>query len=544
MKKRVFTAALLTAMVLQSIPAFAAEYEATAYDVSIADELKVPFADSKEGYFEGGLVTGFGSAVTFKGYNEAGEMQFYAVTDRGPNADAPKYEKDGTQTEAKIFPCPEFTPSIGIVTIKDNGAVVDEAITLKDAEGNEISGLPLEPGQVGATGERALDMQLNDIGYDNEGLDTEGIAVDADGNFWLCDEYGPFIVKTDANGKILEKYAPGEGLPEILQYRIPNRGFEGLTITPNGTVMASVQSVLDVNGETDDTACFTRIVALDPETGDTKMYAYPVDLSQYSAPSNCKIGDIYAVDDDTLLVIEQGKLADKTMSNKIYQVDLSKATDISDMTVDGKALEYASAEELQDDVVFAEKELLLDLRDYGWTAEKAEGLCMVDENTIAVINDNDFGIVTVTEDAANEDADITDYVYDVATGTFTKDGTAADVKVSIGENTEPAQIWTFQKTEEPAAETSYISIRNGVLQAQEGGKTYGVDFDSEKQQVVLTTGGTYTATGKEDTQKTLTEVGEASAWKIVLDGTALDIPVYHINGYNYVDQQALEAALA
>ena len=36
MKKRVFTAALLTAMVLQSIPAFAAEYEATAYDVSIA----------------------------------------------------------------------------------------------------------------------------------------------------------------------------------------------------------------------------------------------------------------------------------------------------------------------------------------------------------------------------------------------------------------------------------------------------------------------------------------------------------------------------
>lgn len=216
MKKRVFTAALLTAMVLQSIPAFAAEYEATAYDVSIADELKVPFADSKGGYFEGGLVTGFGSAVTFKGYNEAGEMQFYAVTDRGPNADAPKYEKDGTQTEAKIFPCPEFTPSIGIVTIKDNGAVVDEAITLKDTEGNEISGLPLEPGQVGATGERALDMQLNDIGYDNEGLDTEGIAVDEDGNFWLCDEYGPFIVKTDANGKILEKYAPGEGLPEIL----------------------------------------------------------------------------------------------------------------------------------------------------------------------------------------------------------------------------------------------------------------------------------------------------------------------------------------
>lgn len=236
-------------MVMGNIqPALA--YTSTAYDVTVPQEYLVPFTEAAEGYFENGLVTGFGSAVTFKGLNEDGEMEFYAVSDRGPNADAPKYSVNGNVTESKIFPCPKFTPSIAKLTLKEDGAVVTDCITLKDADGNEISGLPLEPGQVGSTNETALDMEMNNIGYDNNGLDTEGIAVDQDGNFWLCDEYGPFIVKVDAEGKLLEKYEPGNGLPEILNNRIQNRGFEDLTITPSGKILAAVQSVLDVEGET------------------------------------------------------------------------------------------------------------------------------------------------------------------------------------------------------------------------------------------------------------------------------------------------------
>ena len=83
----------------------------------------------------------------------------------------------------------------------------------------------------------------------------------------------------------------------------------------------------------------------------------------------------------------------------------SQASDITDMTYNDTYPEYASAEELAD-ISFMEKEELLDLREYGWTAEKAEGICMADGNTIAVINDNDFGIVTVAEDPTNEDCDI------------------------------------------------------------------------------------------------------------------------------------------
>lgn len=448
MKKKVLL--LLCATLLPANVAHAEEkYEdMAAYDVNISEELRVPFSESKEGYFEGGLVTGFGSAVTFKGFDEEGNPQFYAITDRGPNADAPKYQNGENVTEAKIFPSPSFTPSIGILTIKDGKAVVTESITLKDNNGELLTGLPLEPGSVGATGEVALDTDMNLLGYDNDGLDTEGIAVDKDGNFWVCDEYGPFVAKFDSTGKLLEKYAPGEGLPEILNNRIPNRGCEGLTITPSGKVIISMQSVLDVDGETSKSACFVRFIKLDPETKACKTYAYPVDTTMYKSPKDCKIGDIYAIDDNTLLVIEQGKRADKTMSNVIMKVSLENATDITNLIVGDKALEYFSKEELQENIQFLSKETYIDLREAGWTAEKAEGLCVLPDNKhIAIINDNDFGIVTKTEDSNSEDADITEYVYDASTGAYSLDGKKAEVYSEIAENTEPAQIWLFRTTE-------------------------------------------------------------------------------------------------
>jgi len=541
LKKEIISIAIMSIIVSQCVPAFAAEYNVSKYNVSVASQLKVPFESSEKGYFEGGLVTGFGSAVTFKGYNENGEMQFYAITDRGPNADAPKYTNGSSTTDAKIFPCPDFTPSIGIITVTENGAVVNDAITLKNAAGENISGLPVEPGKVGSTGESALSMNLKNIGYDNDGLDTEGIAVDTNGNFWMCDEYGPFLVKADSNGNIVEKYAPGNGLPEILKYRIPNRGFEGLTITPSGKVLVSEQSVLNVNGETSKTACFTRIVEFDPATKETKTYAYPVDVSKYKSPSDCKIGDIYAIDDNTLLVIQQGKLADKTMTNIVYKVDLSNADDISNMTYNGKELEYASANELSN-IKFAEKEPLIDLRAYGWTAEKAEGICMTDKNTIAVINDNDFGIATLATDAENNNVDITDYVYNAETGKYTLDGVDANINVSIEENTEPAQIWIFKANEDSKPE-KYMSLRNIAVNAASSGNQFSVNFNNSDKTVNITTGEKYNTTGIEKGDDYITSVKTAETnWSLNINGNKTNIKIYNINGYNYVSLSEFETA--
>ena len=295
---------------------------------------------------------------------------------------------------AKIFPAPDFTPSIGVITIKNGEAAVEESITLKNTDGTPLTGLPLPAGDLGATGETALDVNLQEITPDADGFDPEGIAVDAEGNFWLADEYGPFIAKFNADGTLLQKYAPGNGLPDILKYRIANRGFEGLTISPSGKIYASLQSVLDINGETSKTATFVRILELDPKTGETKMFAYPVDVSAYKSPKNCKLGDIYALDDNTLLVIEQGELADGTLSNIVYRADLTNATDITNVTYDGKELEYtADSAALSGTLTYMTKTQAVNLREMGWTAEKAEGLCMLgDGKTLALIIEDDFGL--------------------------------------------------------------------------------------------------------------------------------------------------------
>ena len=395
--------------------------------------------DGKEIEFLTGINPGYGSALTFKGLDKNGNLEFYAVTDRGPNADAPKYIKNGKKFPGKFFPVPDFTPSIGVIKVTKDKAQVVESIPLKNYRNEKISGRVIPEGIVGSTGEVALNFDMNKLSNDFDGLDTEGIAVDKDGDFWLCDEYGPFIVKATKDGRIIEKYGPKEGLPEILKYRVPNRGFEGLTIDENGDVYATVQSPLDINGETKKSAGYTRIVRFNPQTKKITMYAYPVDKN-YKNFGNAKIGDICSVGNGKFLIIEQGK-QNGEMQNLIYMIDINGADEIEN----NGDLEYGKLKDLKP----VKKELLIDLRKYGWDIEKAEGLTILpDGKTIVVVNDNDFGLQTKIEDSENKNSEIDDYVYDGDKKEFLyKDKVAKKVKMGMEKNSESereSQIWLFR----------------------------------------------------------------------------------------------------
>lgn len=422
------------------------------YVVTFPQGDSVEYKGTYASAFPNGLPVGVGSGLQFV-RKDGNDLIFATVTDRGPNADSPKAGKK----DSKIFANPKFTPLLMTIRVGDGKAQAIDAHALHDEQG-PIGGLPLPEGLIGATNEIALDDGLQTLPGDKRGLDTEGITPDGKGGYWLCDEYGPFIVNIDASGKILKKYGPqaeqGEqgvagGLPNIIKWRQANRGFEGITRMPDGRIIAAVQSTLDIDGKSKNSALFTRLVSIDPATGKTAMYGYPIDADVYKKAKDAKIGDIVALDDHRILLIEQGGDKNKVMRNLVYVVDLAQASDLSAFDKE-KAPEFNDAQQLKErGIRLAEKKEVLDLRRLGWQQEKAEGMTLIDNQTIAVINDNDFGLRSVLDnpDASGKKAD--DYEVD-GKGHLTLDGKAVATKIALKPLEKPEsqnELWVIKLPE-------------------------------------------------------------------------------------------------
>jgi len=454
--KRLLASCILGLFAATAAPAAAVTVE--KYEVQADKALNVPASAQAKALMPGGFPLGIGSGLHVIGEKD-GALLFWTVTDRGPNVDAPKYRSapEAKPAGAIIFPAPDFTPTIAIIELKGGQAKVTKTLPIKDESGKPISGRPLPKGLVGSTGETPLGLDLGALSTDAQGLDTEGIDVDKDGNLWLCDEYGPFLIKVDAkSGQIMKKYAPGAGLPEVIAKRQANRGFEGLAVTPSGKIVAVVQSVVDVDGKIKESgARFLRMVELDPATGQVRTLGYPHDVEAYKASRDAKLGDLVALSDTRFLVIEQAMGKDKKMRNLIYLVDIAKATDLSGKkAADGTELESVKSEaELKAlGVVLAGKKLLVDLRALGWTADKAEGLTLLpDGKSLAVMNDNDFGIAPVVENpAAGADGKAVDSPGDYVVGadkTLTLDGKPTKATVNFEPNNEKSQLWIIRLDE-------------------------------------------------------------------------------------------------
>jgi hypothetical protein len=338
---------------------------------------------------------GFGSALA-PDPNAPG--YFYLLTDRGPNTDSNDADK-------KVFPLPAFTPQIGRFHLQGDQLVLVKTIELKNAAGKKITGLP-NP-NYGNTGEIAVDMQGRELGTDPDGLDSEGLVALKDGTFWISDEYGPWLVHVDADGKIIERVGPFPGaksLPKVLAKRRANRGMESLTITPDGrTLVGLMQNPVDnPDPAIRKTSLLNRLVTYDPNSGVSKQFAYMIDAT------SSVVSEIAAVTATTFIVSErdqlfQGDPKSPAKLKRIYKIDIAKATDISDPAdgpggklVNGKTLEQLSVAELKDaGIVPVTKELVVDLLALpgGYPHDKAEGLAVISDTMIAVSNDDDFGIV-------------------------------------------------------------------------------------------------------------------------------------------------------
>lgn len=470
----------------QNTPLGAVAVSVTRYQIQAAASYYVPYEGSNakvKDDFPQGFLPSYGSSLAFKGSNANGDLEFYGLTDRGPNGDGPNLPalSGSGVTGAKIFPAPSFTPAFGVITVGKSGAVLTSSTPIKVSASVNASGLPVAPGNVGNSAELPVfDAMKYDAGskatFNAGGVDTEAIVVDKKRNvLWVSDEYGPFILKIDpATGIILSKYAPGSGLPDIFLKRRANRGMEGLTLdTSTDLLHGFLQSPLtdgsatySVTGKSEAVeryARFTRWIEFNPGTGSLgKMYAYPLDAADYQdgRTGNAKLGDLVALGNGKFIVIEQGAAPNGKVFNKLMLVEIGAATDIgaasynvktSDLeksSMSGAAVNGADWKS----VTTLKKTLLLDLNAIGWQGEKAEGLTIVDSNTLALANDNDFGLKTKIFNAAGvavDDADVTKCNIDAAGAIITSSAAGCNaantIRVARGEDRErPGRLWLIK----------------------------------------------------------------------------------------------------
>jgi hypothetical protein len=347
---------------------------------------------------------------------------FWMITDRGPNP------QTATTPIKRAFPVPGFTPFILQVKAENGVINILQAIPLTGNGGAGITGLPNDPASTsppvpGAIrDERPFDCAATTavIAGNHDGHDTEDLVRDVHGTFWTIEEYGPSISKIDPTGRVLKRFVPkgresisGDhftvvgNLPEILDRRPRNRGFEGIALTPNNkSLMAIVQSPL-TNPTTGvgNPSRVIRLIAFDLETETpTAEYVYvmqPVNEFGNTNPTEMKISALSALDEHRMLVLERTDAV-----AKIFIVDVRQATNILGTKWDS----FATSPSLESLAQFVPpsgstdtlasnniqelaKELVLDLSTLGAAIpQKIEGMAVLNGKTIAISNDNDFQV--------------------------------------------------------------------------------------------------------------------------------------------------------
>lgn len=355
---------------------------------------------------------------------------FYGLTDRGPNVSPPDGSTD-------VEPIPSFDPAIGLFRFVGGDAVLVRKIPLQDKNGHPYTGLV---NSANPTGETIEDLSGHVLANDPNGYDSEGLVALPDGTFWVSDEYGPFVTHFNAQGRAIQRLSPLDGsLPAELRFRVPNRGMEGLTITPDGKelvgLMQSALQQTDLNGSDAKKLVPTRIVTYNLRTHAVHEYLY---LLHDPATTKTANSELTALSDTTFLVDERdGNFPGSNVYKKLWKVDISGATDVGPnghvpgatyngpqggLLIGGKTIEdltlgentaAASATLTANHIMPGSTPqtpyldvnallLSLDPQARFFSHDKLEGVAALNGGReIVISNDSDFGIVGVTGSASS-----------------------------------------------------------------------------------------------------------------------------------------------
>ncbi len=380
-----------------------------------------PFSLVDFGYTEEELAAAQANGLTSTDYpaigsglQQAAGNHFISITDRGPNAD----RADGF----KAFPLPQFTPTIVFFRAESDRIVPEAVLPLVNNLGQGITGIPNGPADDGIP---YLTLTATvPLPFNPDGMDVEDVRALPGGGFIIVEEYGPSVVIVGPAGNVLKRYTPTgktlpgahytvcDTLPPVLKQRRANRGFESIPVSADvRTAYTVTQSPM---GSTSATSPYrsSRLVRIfrfdisDPlnlqVTGQFVLLMSPAsdypasDYPAGNAQRDLKISGAAWVSQDKLLLMER---TDKAGSGgaRLILVDLTGATDVKDFAAAAAVplvLENINVNLAALGITPASSRVVLDVNNElpTITDYKLEGLSILNANTVAFSNDNDFGI--------------------------------------------------------------------------------------------------------------------------------------------------------
>ncbi len=317
----------------------------------------------------------------------------YAQPDRGYNAaSTTNYTPRFNKLAVRFTPAPT-----GAVTQDQVALTLSDSVKFVEADGTPLTSLDPTPAD---TGTRAGFPALPQAYNGRISLDAEGIVVNSDGTMWISDEYGPYVFKFAADGKLLSVIRPPEALipkrngadsfasnnPGVGQPvpaptdpvtgRQNNQGLEGLSISPDGrTLFTLLQSAARQDGGTGGSSAtrfHTRLLAYDITGATPTLTAeYVVRLPTYQQGTATRVAaqsELLAINDTQCLVLARdgngrGVATPTSLYRRVVLYDISGATNIAGTAYDETGTAIAPGGVLATGIIPARTTDLIDFND-------------------------------------------------------------------------------------------------------------------------------------------------------------------------------------
>ncbi len=389
------------------------------------------------------LLGGFSALYPLDPYGH----RFVTLTDRGPNGDKTCEGVDGKE----IF-VPAFAPRLIEFSVEEDRIELDRVRPLRVGNqlASRLANLPSD--------ESSFTSGCKLLPNDPFGVDTEGVAVDPRGGkpkLWLSDEYRPSILLASARGRLLARIVPrgatgdayaaavaqaeadsGDSLdvhaafPAIVGDRFRhNRGFEDVAVQRfkgRTYVYTALQSPMENPDKTTRNSLALRVFRIDvtdvddPVVDREWVHLLAIKPGKKS-PLADKVSALWPAGPDKLLIEERddARSDDPAGSTRIWKVDFSQATNLlggaydqaaTSPTLEQRYLPTTDGVVPDDpaDVKPGKRSLCVDvnatLTAHGLVNQKLEGMALVKSGRrtrLALIDDNDFNLLHVTDPAAN-----------------------------------------------------------------------------------------------------------------------------------------------